>query len=105
MKLNVVVGATLAVVLLGLGMLAGSVIGANRSFAQTPPSTAQTAQTAPSTAPAQTAPGNNSQAQTAPPAQSTIQAKITQAQAEQAALATSAGATVDHTNLMMQNGT
>src|SRR5215212_1312521 len=111
MKLKTIIGSTLAVVLLGLGMLVGSVLGASLAAAQTPlaPAAAPAAQTAP-TSPGTTAPAAAPTAQTAPAAPGTtapgaIQATITQQQAEQAALAASPGNTVDHTRLGDENGT
>src|SRR5690349_15492778 len=95
MKLKTLIGSITAVALLGLGVLAGGVIGANQAFAQTPPAqtTAVPAAPAPPDAPSKDT-------------QSTITAAITQQQAEQAALAANPGATVDHTRLMTDsNGT
>src|SRR5438105_6384457 len=93
MKIKMLIGSTMAMGLLGLGMLAGSVVGAGRVSAQTPAAaaTATVVQTAPS-APGSGAPG-------------AVQAAITQQQAEQAALAASPGNTVDHTRLGNDNGT
>src|SRR5436309_2651553 len=81
MKIRLLIGSTMTVALLGLGILVGSTIGAGGASAQTSSGTPSTAQTAPA------APGN------------TAKAAITQQQAEQAALAASPGNTVDHTRL------
>src|SRR6476619_3671777 len=92
--------------LLGLDALAGSVAGSGGAFAQTPSGSA--------TPPAQVATATPGSTQSAPsPASpgkggagsSSITAKMTQQQAEQAALAASPGNTIDHTNLQNQNGT
>ena len=82
MKIRVLIGSAMAVALMGLGMLVGSLVGASATLAQTSVTTPQTTQ----------------------PAQS-AKATITQQQAEQAALAASPGNTVDHTRLFDQNGT
>ena len=102
-----IIGSTAAVALLGLGMLAGSVMGANQASAQTIPATATAtvtaAQPAPATTPA-TAPAPGSS--TVPVAPAPAQAPaISQADAEKAALAASPGNTIDHTNLSNENGT
>ncbi len=105
-----IIGSTAAVALLGLGMLAGSVVGANQASAQTIPATA-TATVAPAqpAAPATTPATGSSTVPVAPaPAQAPAQAPapaITQQQAEQAALAASPGNTIDHTQLANDNGT
>lgn len=95
MKIKVLAGSTMAIGLLGLGMLAGSVVGSSGTFAQTPsttspPGVALTAPVSPGTGGAES---------------KSVTAKITQQQAEQTALATSPGNTVDHTSLQNQNGT
>src|SRR5207302_1266214 len=89
MSIKSLIGASLAVALVGLGILAGSVLGASGAWAQTP--TAPGAQTA--------------QATPAPAAPAAPKAAITQQQAEQAALAASPGNTVDHSRLGDANGT
>src|SRR5947199_111985 len=81
MKIRLLIGSTMAVALLGIGILVGSAIGAGGASAQTSTGTPSTGQTAPA------APG------------STAKAAITQQQAEQAALAASPGSTVDHSRL------
>ena len=107
MKLNVVVGALLLVAALGVGMLAGSVLGAGRASAQVPSAltTARLAAEAPAAPAAQAATTPAPSAPAAPAAPSTAQAKITQQQAEAAALAASPGNSVDHTRLGNENGT
>jgi uncharacterized membrane protein YkoI len=108
MNNKTIIGSTAAVALLGLGMLAGSVVGADHAFAQTggatatptavvtAPAPATTPAAGPSTVPV--APGSNQAPGTAPaPA-------ISRQQAEQAALAASPGNTVDHTQLVNNNG-
>jgi uncharacterized membrane protein YkoI len=109
MNSKTIIGSTAAAALLGLGMLAGSVVGTNQAFAQTGPATATP--TAAVTTPA--APAASKEAtpaagpSTVPVAPSTGQAQapaITQQQAEQAALAASPGNTIDHTHLMNDNG-
>jgi uncharacterized membrane protein YkoI len=102
-----IIGSTAAVALLGLGMLAGSVVDANQASAQTIPATATAtvapAQPAPATAPA-TAPAPGSS--TVPVAPAPAQAPaISQADAEKVALAASPGNTIDHTQLANDNGT
>lgn len=89
MKIKILAGSTMAVALMGLGILTGSVVGAGGASAQTAAATAtpSAAQTAPVT------PGN------------TATAAITQQQAEQAALAASPGNTINHTRLGNENGT
>jgi uncharacterized membrane protein YkoI len=119
MKRKTLAGSAMAGGLLGLGMLAGSLVGTGYAFAQTPaaPNTAPVQQAAaapaaqnaaaPYTAPAaQNAAAPVAQAATtpAPAAPSTPKATLTQAQAEAAALAASPGNTVDHTHLMTRNG-
>ena len=95
MTFRVLVGSVMVVALMGLGMLVGGIVGTGDTSAQTATGTPQ--QTTPNTAPT-TAP--NSAPNSAP------QAKITQQQAEQAALAASPGNTVDHSRLGKdQNGT
>jgi uncharacterized membrane protein YkoI len=83
-------------------MLAGSVVGSGGAFAQTPSTT-------PAQAAATPTPGSTQSEPTSPnkgdSGSSTITAKITQQQAEQAALAASPGSTIDHTILQNQNGT
>jgi uncharacterized membrane protein YkoI len=98
-KIKTIIGSTMALGLLGIGVLAGSVVGAGQAAAQTPVTTPSAAATA---VPAQ--PALPSQpAQPAKPAQPTT-ATVTQAAAEQTALATSPGNTVDHSSLITQNG-
>jgi uncharacterized membrane protein YkoI len=110
MNAKTLIGSTGVAALIGVGMLAGTVVGAGQAFAQTPSASATPAA---QTAPAQTAPAQTAPAQTAPAAPSApganpgsaITAKLTQAQAEAAALAASPGNTIDHTTLFSQNGT
>jgi uncharacterized membrane protein YkoI len=107
MNNKTIIGSTAAVALLGLGMLAGSVVGADHAFAQTGGATATP--TAVVTAPAAPATTPSSAPSTVPvapaPAQTPAAAPaITQQQAEQAALAASPGNTIDHTHLMNDNG-
>lgn len=124
MNIKVLAGSAVAVGLLGVGVLAGSVAGTGGALAQissgSAPSTAQvattsaaaTTQNAPSLV-AQVAttptPGSTQSTPTSPqkdnPGSSSITAKITQQQAEQAALGASPGNTIDHTSLQNQNGT
>lgn len=123
MEIKTLAGATLAVGLLGVGVLTGTVIGAGQAFAQNTAApyaapaaqnvaalyTAPAAQNAaaPYTAPvARNAAAPLAQAATtpAPAAPSAPKATLTQAQAEAAALAASPGNTVDHTQLTTQNG-
>src|SRR5205809_8131 len=85
MKIRVLIGSSMAVALIGLGILVGSMVGAGGVSAQTSVTTPQAAQPA----------------QPAQPATATI----TQQQAEQAALAASPGSTVDHSRLGDDNGT
>src|SRR5438067_966688 len=104
MKLKAIAGSMMGLGLLGVGILAGSVVGPNQAAAQTAPAAAATATPAPS---APSAPANPAQPAPAAPNQaapSTIQAAITQQQAEQAALAANPGATVDHTRPETENG-
>src|SRR5436305_3416288 len=89
MKIKVLAGSTMAVGLMGIGILAGSLVGAGGASAQSAAAT-----TTP--VPAQSAPVTPG---------STAKAAITQQQAEQAALAASPGNTVDHTRLGNENGT
>ena len=91
MNVKMLVGSAMAVALLGLGILLGSVLGASGVSAQTP-------------TPGST-PNNPQIAPAAPAAPNSANVKITQQQAEQAALAASPGNTVDHTRLGDQNGT
>ncbi|HEX6608366.1 MAG TPA: PepSY domain-containing protein [Chloroflexia bacterium] len=109
MNNKTILGSTAAVALLGLGMLAGSVVGTSQAFAQTGPATASP--TAVVTTPAAPATTPSSGPSTVPVAPGTGQAPsaapapaITQQQAEQAALAARPGNTVDHTHLMNDNG-
>lgn len=98
MNNKTIIGSTAAVALLGLGMLAGSVVGADHASAQTvqPAATPTAVVTSPA------APAAPSTVPVAPaPAQAPA---ITQQQAEQAALAASPGNTIDHTQLMNENG-
>ncbi len=88
MKINALIGSSMATGLLGLGILAGSIAGANGASAQTSSPTSTAAITQP-----------------APKGTGSITAAITQAQAEQAALAANAGSSVDHTRLGNDNGT
>ncbi|MEO8285781.1 MAG: PepSY domain-containing protein [Chloroflexota bacterium] len=87
MKVKALIGSSMAVGLLGIGILAGSVVGANGASAQTPSATSTPSVT-----------------QSAPKPQATITAAITQQAAEAAALAASPGNTIDHTRLGTQNG-
>src|SRR5437016_918248 len=82
MKINVAIGSIMAAVLVGLGILVGTMVGSSGVSAQTSTTTPQT--------------GQNSQ---------TTKTAITQQQAEQAALAASPGNTIDHTRLGNDNGT
>ncbi|MDQ2805757.1 MAG: PepSY domain-containing protein [Chloroflexota bacterium] len=106
MDIKILAGSTLAVSLLGLGLLAGSVVGTHQAFAQTAavPYSAPVGQSAavPYSAPVGQAAATPAPA--APSAPSTTQATLTQAQAEAAALAASPGMTVDHTQLTTENG-
>ena|SRR5436190_13845 len=91
MNVKMLVGSAMAVALLGLGILLGSVLGASGVSAQTP-------------TPGST-PNNPQIAPAAPAAPNSANVKITQQQAEQAALAASPGNTVDHSRLGDNNGT
>src|SRR5689334_1581550 len=109
MNLKVMARGALAVSLLGLGMLAGSVVGPGGAFAQTA-SSSNSAQAVSSVqmstyaqAAATATPGSTSGSPARP--STTITAKLTQQQAEQAALAAAPGSTIDHTTLQNQNGT
>ncbi len=86
MRIKAIAGSTLAVALLGVGVLVGSMSGAGSTSAQTSTDTPQ------STAPQSTAP------KSANP-QTTQKTTITQQQAEQTALAASPSNTVNHTRL------
>src|SRR4051794_18473713 len=88
MRIKVIIVSGLAVALLGLGVLVGGIIGTGGASAQTPSATA--------------APTTPDKPQTP---RSTITAKLTKEQAEQAALTASPGNTIDHTTLQNQNGT
>ena len=124
MNIKLLAGSGMAVGLLGIGILAGSVVGSGGASAQTsagsvaPAALVATTSNVASGIQAATlaqaastpTPGT---AQSAPPStstgsgnsgSSTITAKITQQQAEQAALAANPGSTVDHTSLQNQNG-
>lgn len=110
MNPKIVAGSAAAVALLGLGALAGSVVGAGGANAQAP--AAQVSQAAPAAQVYQVAQLAQAPAATATPGttqpkapDSNITAAITQQQAEAAALAAAAGSTVDHTSLQNQNGT
>ena len=117
MNIKLLMASGAGVALLGVGVLAGSVLGTGHAAAQATGATVQAAI-------AQAAPvGQNAGAvrlisvaaqATAVPAapkspstgaQGSTTATITQQQAEQAALAASPGSTVDHTRLFGQNGT
>lgn len=124
MNIKILAGSGAALGLLGLGILAGSVVGAGGVSAQTSAALsssgakaqvaqisqygvsysdiaeARAAQAAATSVPSQSVP-----AQPAPKSSTSVQAAITQQQAEQAALAASPGNTVDHTSLQDQNGT
>ncbi len=119
MQIKVVIVSALTVALLGVGMLAGSVFGASHAFAQAAVApVGQTAaapagqaiaapvgQTAAAT-PVPAAPAAPAAPKAAPRATpDASQAKITQQQAEAAALTANPGTTVDHTQLQNQNGT
>jgi uncharacterized membrane protein YkoI len=82
-KIRLLIGSTIALAVMGLGILMGSVIGAGGASAQTPVTTPKPTQSS----------------------QPTPATKITQQQAEQAALAASPGNTIDHTRLANDNGT
>jgi uncharacterized membrane protein YkoI len=105
MKIKVLAGSAMVIAFLGLGVLVGSVAGSVGVFAQTPSGSA----TSPAQAAATPTPGSTQSAPTSPDkgnsGSSSITAKITQQQAEQAALAASPGNTIDHTSLQNQNGT
>lgn len=116
MNIKVLAGSAMAVGLLSIGILAGSLVGSGGALAQTPSvpvsSVAQVARAAQSSTLAQLAqaaatatPGASTAPEKGNSGSSTITAKITQQQAEQAALAASPGNTVDHTSLQNQNGT
>src|SRR4051812_49823182 len=83
MRIRVIAGSVLAVAFLGLGMLLGSLTSAGDASAQT-----STATPAPKSSKS--------------PTPTTA---ITKQQAEQTALATSPGNTIDHTTLQNNNGT
>ncbi|MFL5733423.1 MAG: PepSY domain-containing protein [Chloroflexia bacterium] len=91
MNIKMLAGSAVAVALMGLGLLTGSVVGSPDAAAQTPAatSTSSAAQTAPAAA---ATPGTSAAV------------VITQQQAEQAALAAAPGSTVDHTQLVDNNG-
>jgi uncharacterized membrane protein YkoI len=95
MRIKVLVGSAMAVGLLGLGVLAGSLAGSNGAFAQTPSGSATVVPGTTQNAPAAPSKDNSS----------SLSAKITQQQAETAALAANPGSTVDHTSLQSQNST
>ena len=103
MNTKAILGSTVVGGLLGLGMLAGSLIAPGTAAAQVPKelAAAPIAQTAPVT-PGTTTPGSTAPSTTAP---GTSKAAITPQQAEAAALAASPGQTVDHTQLINMNGT
>src|SRR4051794_12283707 len=124
MNIKVLAGSGIAVGALALGMVAGSVVGAGGASAQIPASVSSVAAVAPAAQGAQQAviysdiasaqqaqaaatstPGPAQPAQPAPKSSGSITAKLTQQQAEQAALAASPGNTIDHTSLQNQNGT
>ena len=100
MQIKVLAGSALAAGLLGFGILVGGVAGPNGALAQTAGGTVaalvQVANTPIPSAPAAPAAANSDG--------SAITAKITQKQAEAAALAANPGSTVDHTTLQNQNG-
>jgi uncharacterized membrane protein YkoI len=105
MNIKVLAGSAMVVGLMGLGLLAGSVVGSGGAFAQTPSGSATSAAqvaTTPTPGSTQTAPASPGKGNSG---SSSITAKITQQQAEQAALAASPGNTIDHTSLQDQNGT
>ena len=104
MRVKAIAGSTLAVALLGLGVLVGSMLGTGSTSAQTSGSGNNPQTTAPqSTSPQATAPQSTAPQSTLP--QTAPSTKITQQQAEQTALAASPGNTVDHTALVNdQNG-
>lgn len=99
MNTKVVVGSFMAGALLGFGMLAGTVIGASNASAQS--ATGTTAPAAAATAGTTAEPSKPAPRATP----DTSKVKITQQQAEQAAIAAAPGSTVDHTSLQDQNGT
>ena len=105
MKIKAMAGSALAVGLLGLGTLAGSVVGSGGASAQIASGSMQMSTYAQVAQAAATATPASTQGSTTSPTTPTITAKITQQQAEQAALAANAGATVDHISLQSQNGT
>src|SRR5690349_15891605 len=99
MERKVLAGSSVAAGLLGLGMLVGSVVGASGAFAQTPSGSAA----APVVQAAGTPiPGAAAAPQRGNSGAATITAKISQADAEKAALAANPGSTVDHTSLQNQ---
>ena len=106
MNFKVLAGSTLAAGLLGIGVLAGSVVGSSEASARTPSGYGSsqvsygTRMSTLAQAAATATPGNSK-----PSPSATITAKLTQQQAEQAALAAAPGSTVDHTSLQNQNGT
>ncbi|MEP6774026.1 MAG: PepSY domain-containing protein [Chloroflexota bacterium] len=124
MNIKILAGSGAALGLLGLGILAGSLVGAGGVSAQATAALSSTganaqvaqisqyavsysdiagapaAQAAATAVPSQPAP-----AQPAPKSSTSIQAAITRAQAEQTALAASPGSTIDHSSLQDQNGT
>ena len=117
MNIKLLMASGAGVALLGVGVLAGSVLGTGHAAAQTPGATvrAAIAQVAPAeqnagvvrlisvAAQATAVPAAPKSPSTG--AQGSTTATITQQQAEQAALAASPGSTVDHTRLFDQNGT
>jgi len=86
MRIKIMAVSTMAVALLGLGVLVGGILGTGGAFAQTPTATAT--------------PAPNKDATP----KSTVTAKLTKEQAEQAALTASPGNTIDHTALISQDG-
>ena len=118
MNIKVLAGSTMAVGLLGLGAIMGGLVGSSGASAQISSVSAQpgaqVSDVSQSVAMAQvvTATPAPDSTQSSPPSSSngdsgssTITAKLTKEQAEQAALAASPGNTIDHTSLFSQNGT
>ncbi len=130
MKIKVLIGSGMATGLLGLGIIAGGVIGTNSASATQTLATVSSVASLPAAAQAApvvqeavsysnvvSAPAAQAAATAAPAAPAepaapklsspgtSVTAAITKAQAEQAALAASPGNTVDHSSLQDQNGT
>lgn len=100
MNVKALAGSAMAAGLLGLGLIVGSATSAGGAFAQTSAGSVPALVQAASTP----TPGAAAQPPRANPGAAAITAKITQQQAEAAALAANPGSTVDHTSLQAQNG-